>query len=327
MARGALGSARVRVATKVTLACAAAYAAATLVVHVPAPAAAMVPLIVFRTTDPWRVWRGVVGRLPGVVLGVGLATLILVFSEASWWWVALIVIVSAALQALPKIGDILVHNWQVAISAILVLGVGAGPYGGERLVESVIASVVTVLVAVLIWPPDAPAELTRRVDGVAADLAKDLRSVESLIDADPALVRTIEDGVLQHLVAARQTMEEVLTVRRSLRSGIYRWSSTRLRRVDEQAARLVWLTDEAQTVSSLARGIDALDADPRCALPTAEDRAQLREGCNAVAQAVLDPAGRTGVLDRLDAVLGGGGAATDPWRRALGTPRPADLAR
>ncbi|MGH7918956.1 MAG: FUSC family protein, partial [Candidatus Dormibacteraceae bacterium] len=312
--RAILRNPDLRIAVKMTLACGLAYAVATAVLGVPAVAAPLVPLIVFRTPDPWTVWRGLFGRLLGVLLGVGAAVAILAVSKPTWFWVAIVVALCAVLQAIPKLGDFLVHNWQIAISAVLVLGAGPGPYGAERFLESLFGVGITILVAALVWPPDPIAELTRRVDRVAANLEHDLRSTAALAGANPREALQAEQELLTRLVATHETVGDVPKARRSLRYSHHRWSR-RPEGINQVAARLDRLAALHHIVGTIVHAVVHLDCESGQAPPTEAERARFREAVDLMANAV---ASRSAIPDgaleaRLEGILRPVSDTSDPW--------------
>ncbi len=310
-----------RVGVKMTMASGLSWWLGGVVVHVAAPAAAMVPLIVFRNEDPWNVWRGIVGRMLGVFIGVGIAVFILAVSRPSAWWVVVVVAATAAMQAIPKVGESLFHNWQIAVSFVLVVGLGPGPYGTERLVESVVGGAVTIAVANLVWPPDPAAELRRRLARLVDQMCDDLRHVPGMVGADQSTTRLFAHRVLGHASSAQATLAEVPVARRSLRFSIRRWSRAD-QAVDDVARRIQLLSSLYYIVEALAHHLGHLTAEDadfvrRNGLATAYQTA-----VNALVGAVEAVPDRVGAAD--DGVAAEVGAALaetarGPWMTALTT--------
>jgi uncharacterized membrane protein YccC len=302
----------VRVGTKMAMASGLSWWLGGLAVHGPASAAAMAPLIAFRNEDPWNVWHGIIGRLFGVVLGVGAAVCILALSRPSTWWVVLIVVVTAAIQAIPHVGERLVHNWQIAVSAILVLGIGQGTYGGERLVETLVGGGVTLLVASLVWPPDPVGELRRRLTRAGQTLGEDLRQVPRLLGVDVDAAHAFEAGVIQHGAFCHGAVTNIEPARQSLRYSVRRWNHAE-QALTEVAGRLERLSGLYHLVETLAHDLvhlarqgERLDDDGRqpayetavAALVSAVER--LTDG---------GPSREPSLVERVDALA----APAGPW--------------
>jgi len=114
--------------------------------------AAIVPLLVIRA-DPTATLRGSLGRVVGVLIGVGVGLVALVLASPSAVMVGVVMFVSLgidrALRAVPHL-ELDTRN-QTAISALLMLFVPAGvvTYGGIRVWETLLGAAVALLVEVL----------------------------------------------------------------------------------------------------------------------------------------------------------------------------------
>jgi hypothetical protein len=287
-----------------------------LTVHVHAAAAALVPLIVFRNDDPWNVWRGIIGRFVGVIVGVGLAVIILTISHPSAWWVVLIVAATAAIQAAPRIGEPLFHNWQIAVSGVLVLGVGPGPYGAERLVETLVGGGVTLVVANVVWPPDPAAELRRRLTRMSRTLSEDLRQVPGLLGASRETTRAFEHHVLEHTAFSDATVADIALARRSLRFSVRRWTNG-AKGLEDAAERIRLLGSLYHVVDVLAH--DLVHLAPRGdGIAAGQGEEMVYEATVTALASVIDRATNTpwlavpGLLEGVDTALSGSRTAAGP---------------
>jgi hypothetical protein len=130
-------------------------------------------------------WERILSVLAGVLVAIGVASVV----GLTWWSLGAVVALSLVVGRALRLGP---HLLEVPISAMLVLAVtNAEHLAIERVYETLIGSAVGVLVNLAIAPPlymqpagDALAELADRTAGVLRGLAGDLRRGWSRSAAD-----------------------------------------------------------------------------------------------------------------------------------------------
>jgi hypothetical protein len=130
-------------------------------------------------------WERVLSVLAGVLVAIGVASVV----GLTWWSLGAVVALSLVVGRALRLGP---HLLEVPISAMLVLAVtNAEDLAVERVYETLIGSAVGVLVNLVIAPPlymqpagDALAELADRTAGVLRGLADQLREGWSRSAAD-----------------------------------------------------------------------------------------------------------------------------------------------
>jgi uncharacterized membrane protein YgaE (UPF0421/DUF939 family) len=142
--------------------------------------AAIVPLVALRTDDPYgalgvSVWR-VVGTVLGILLGIAALAL---DPSAPLWLVAGTVVIGLGLGLLAR-GPAEPINPVTAVVALIVIFVGKGrvdTYAWDRIWETFIGAAVTMVVAVVVWPPDPIVGLRRLLTDLGETVSADLRGV------------------------------------------------------------------------------------------------------------------------------------------------------
>ena len=130
-------------------------------------------------------WERILSVLAGVLVAIGLASVV----GLTWWSLGAVVALSLVVGRALRLGP---HLLEVPISAMLVLAVtNAGDFAIERVYETLIGSAVGILVNLLIAPPlymqpagDALAELADRMAALLRGLAGQLREGWSRSAAD-----------------------------------------------------------------------------------------------------------------------------------------------
>ena len=161
------GRAAVLWSLRVTVAATASYVVASLIFPGTQPLLApLTAMLVVQVTPLSLLASGldrVVAVVAGVVLAVGFAAVV----PLEWWSLGLLILVSITIGQYLRLRANLV---EVAISAMLVLGVGA--IGAEaaawqRIAETLVGAAVGV-VATLLFPPKVPSgDAGRAIDGLA----------------------------------------------------------------------------------------------------------------------------------------------------------------
>jgi uncharacterized membrane protein YccC len=150
--------------------------------------AALVPLVAM-LGDPYAAFNvslaRVLGVLVGVLLGIGL---IHVSPGSSTVLVALLFVTSLALGLVIRIGG--QPNNQIAISALFMLYLGeatkAESVGFARVWETALGAGVSLVVSMLLWPPDPLAETRRRLGVLTRWTHDDLRATADLLERGSA---------------------------------------------------------------------------------------------------------------------------------------------
>src|SRR5918998_5962714 len=136
---------------KVTLAVVAAYLLAEVLHLSEHPIVApLVALLVVQLTLYQSLVHGL-GRVGGVLAGVGVAVLVAHFAGLTWWSLGAVVAGSIVVGRLLRLGP---HLFEAPISAMLLLEVGgSGTLGLARVEEAVLGALVGIAVSLLVAPP------------------------------------------------------------------------------------------------------------------------------------------------------------------------------
>ena len=151
----------------------------------------------------------VVSVVAGVALAVGFASVV----PLTWWSLGLLIFVSIALGQLLRLRA---NQIEVAISAMLVLGVGslgATSAAGQRIAETLVGAAVGIL-ANLVFPPKiASSDAGHAIDGLAdrisALLERAAEELDELLgdpDEDGDRLRTVSRG---WLIDARRITHDI----------------------------------------------------------------------------------------------------------------------
>lgn len=120
-----------------------------------------------------------VGVVAGVVVASGLA---LAFGQSTW---VVLVAIAAALALAWALRMTTGTSNQVAISALLVLSLGAATpgYAVERVIETIIGAVIGFVVNLVFVPPVALAPAQRAVDALGGEVAASLDRLAAALSA------------------------------------------------------------------------------------------------------------------------------------------------
>jgi uncharacterized membrane protein YgaE (UPF0421/DUF939 family) len=153
------------------------------------------------------------GVLAGVVLGIGAVAAAGVSTSA----VVLLIVAGLAIGLFLSTGPEL--NTQIAISALLVLVVtqDADTYAVERIWETGAGSVVSLLVAAFVLPPDPLAESERRLAETARALAADLAGAQGTLTGGDPSARALLAHADEHARATGRAVEDLPRALRALR--------------------------------------------------------------------------------------------------------------
>ena len=171
---------------RVTLAATASYVVATLLFPEGRPLLAPLTAMLVVQVTPISLLASGLDRVVAVVAGVGLAVGFSAVVPLEWWSLGLLILVSLVLgQSLRLRANLL----EVAISAMLVLGVGAlqtTSAAWQRITETLVGAAVGVLLNLLLPPRVPSADAGAAIDGLADSLSRLLgRAADELAEQDP----------------------------------------------------------------------------------------------------------------------------------------------
>jgi uncharacterized membrane protein YgaE (UPF0421/DUF939 family) len=151
---------------KTALAATLSWELSIVLLHSTLPAlAALGAILTVQATVKQTVTFGI-QQVVGVTVGVGAAMALVGIVGVHLWTVALVILGALVVGNLLRLGR---QVNQVAISALLVLALGAG-YGSVRVIDTLLGAVVGVLVNALVAPPTHVQAAAAEVARVAEDL-------------------------------------------------------------------------------------------------------------------------------------------------------------
>ena len=150
----------------------------SLVLHpvVPPFSGALVPLLAMER-DPLRSALTIVKRVFGVLVGVAIGYFAVYVAAPGLWSALLVAVLVFATLILGRyFVSAGMPSRQVAISALITYGMTQinSNYGQARIGENLIGGAVTILVAIVVWPPNPEKYLRRLTSRLINDLAEDL---------------------------------------------------------------------------------------------------------------------------------------------------------
>ncbi len=161
------GRAAVLWSGRVTIAATASYVVASLIFPGTQPLLAPLTAMLVVQVTPLSLLASGLDRIIAVVSGVVLAIGFAAVVPLEWWSLGLLILVSITIGQYLRLRSNLV---EVAISAMLVLGVGAigaEAAAGQRIAETLVGAAVGI-VATLLFPPKVPSgDAGRALDGLA----------------------------------------------------------------------------------------------------------------------------------------------------------------
>jgi uncharacterized membrane protein YgaE (UPF0421/DUF939 family) len=273
----------------------------------PKPYFAVLAVVIAMQGTPYgsviRAGQLLLGVLVGLVLGV----LALQVTGLSGPTVAALILVALLLGTRIKVGAD--TNTQLAISALLLLAIGAVNWGLTRLWETAMGGVIAVLVSVVLWPPNPVGQVSERLRRTQRLLAEDLLKTFQLIGTEGDRRGNLS-RLRSHSGDADEAVAQLTAAEQAIRWNPWRSSQRQqLARLDLQARLLAQLYRHAR---SAARAVADLREGDRSAQWTAAKPA-LVDAAQAVVEALelrlasqdqrpaLDRARRAGrdVADRL----------------------------
>src|SRR4051812_13963486 len=174
---------------RITVAATFAYIAALLMFPGTQPLLAPLTAMLVVQVTPLSLLASGLDRVIAVVAGVGLAIGFAAVVPLEWWSLGVLILISITIGQFLRLRSNLV---EVAISAMLVLGVGA--IGAEaaawqRIAETLVGAAVGII-ATLVFPPKVgSADAGRAIDGLADAVSELLvraaRELEAMADGEP----------------------------------------------------------------------------------------------------------------------------------------------
>jgi uncharacterized membrane protein YgaE (UPF0421/DUF939 family) len=116
-------------------------------------------------------------RIAGIVGGIIIADFITRFFIINDWSIALLICLGLGISALFKWDSAIAS--QVAVTGLLVVTAGAGSssYVIDRIVETVIGAIISILVNMFIFPPDFTDEASSRIKKTANEMAAHFQAI------------------------------------------------------------------------------------------------------------------------------------------------------
>ena len=196
--------------------------------------AALVPLVAIRD-EPYAALSLSLARMLGVIVGVLLGIAVVALFGISTSAVAALLVAGLLIGLVLRTGPEL--NTQIAISALLLVVAtsDADTYALERIWETALGSVTTLVVAAFVLPPDPLREAQRRlaesIDALAADLS-DAQGTLTRGDPSPRALLTHAD---EHARANARAVEDLPKALHAIRwSPLRRGSRTQLETVERR---------------------------------------------------------------------------------------------
>src|SRR3954469_5916302 len=170
--------------------------------------AVIVPMVAIRD-DTHAALSLSLGRMLGVIAGVLLGLAVVAAAGVSTAAIVLLLVVGLAVGLFLRTGPEL--NTQIAISALLVLIVtrNADEYAVERIWETGVGSLVTLVLAAFLLPPDPLREAARRLSASAAALQDDLADARGTLTAGDPSARALLAHADEHARAAGRAVEDL----------------------------------------------------------------------------------------------------------------------
>jgi hypothetical protein len=168
---------------RITVAATASYLVASLFFPGTEPLLAPLTAMLVVQVTPLSLLASGLDRIVAVVAGVALAVAFAAVVPLEWWSLGVLILISITLGQFLRLRSNLV---EVAISAMLVLGVGA--IGAEaaawqRIAETLVGAAVGI-VATLVFPPKAgTSDAGRAIDGLADEVSELLARAAGELDA------------------------------------------------------------------------------------------------------------------------------------------------
>jgi uncharacterized membrane protein YccC len=283
-----------RLAVKMAAGGTAAWAASSALGASRPVFAVLVPLVGL-SGDPFSAVSVSVDRILGIFAGVGIGIALVHGRLDGTLAVAIALAAGSLVGIVLRVGSR--PNIQASISALFMLGVaGSERAGVARVWETAVGAVITIALAILVWPPDPARELRLRLARLRQALATDLSAVADDLATGSGAADAHLEAVREHSLDAIREYFDVDTAKHALR-----WNP--LRRGD--AAELADLERRTALAARLYRHARALTRDVADVGTRSPSLAAVtRHVADASDRALAgEPAGEA--LDRAEALLAG----------------------
>ena len=161
------GRAAVLWSLRITVAATASYVVASLIFPGTQPLLAPLTAMLVVQVTPLSLLASGLDRVVAVVAGVLLAVGFAAVVPLEWWSLGILILISITIGQFLRLRSNLV---EVAISAMLVLGVGAigaQAAASQRIAETLVGAAVGIIATLLFPPKVASADAGRAIDGLA----------------------------------------------------------------------------------------------------------------------------------------------------------------
>ena len=198
---------------RITVAATASYIVASLLFPGTQPLLAPLTAMLVVQVTPISLLASGLDRVVAVVAGVALAVGFAAVVPLEWWSLGVLILISITIGQFLRLRSNLV---EVAISAMLVLGVGAigaEAAAGQRIAETLVGAAVGII-ATLVFPPKvASSDAGRAIDGLAdavsALLLRAADELETMAEGDP---RRLAGAAREWLDDARRITHDIPVV-------------------------------------------------------------------------------------------------------------------
>ena len=290
------GRASVLWSLRITVAATASYLVASLFFPGTQPLLAPLTAMLVVQVTPLSLLASGLDRIVAVVAGVALAVVFAAVVPLEWWSLGFLILISITIGQFLRLRSNLV---EVAISAMLVLGVGA--IGAEaaawqRIAETVVGAAVGII-ATLVFPPKvASSDAGRAIDGLADSvselLARAATELDAMAEKDP---RRLSGAAREWLGDARRITHDIPVI------GAALLRAEEGRRLNVRAVRTPYVE------AGLRQGLEALEHT------AVSIRGLMRSVVDASDSDWLDEDSARGVLRDLADTFRGLAAGTDAF--------------
>ena len=206
------GKAAIAWTARLTAAAIASFVVADAVFPHTVPLLAPLTALLVIQITPVSILRSGIERVISVVLGVTVAVTFTSWVGLTWWSLGTVIALSLVLGQALRLGG---NTIEVAISAMLVLGVGATTVDSaawKRIAETLVGAGVGVLEN-LIYPPRVTSEeAARAIDGLADDLARLLETAAEELENDQMPTKELAERSQGWLGQVRRVTHEIPNV-------------------------------------------------------------------------------------------------------------------
>ncbi len=194
---------------RITVAATSAYVAASLIFPGTQPLLAPLTAMLVVQVTPLSLLASGLDRVVAVVSGVGLAVGFAAVVPLEWWSLGILILISITVGQFLRLRSNLV---EVAISAMLVLGVGAisaEAAAWQRIAETLVGAAVGIL-ATLLFPPKAgSSDAGRAIDGLADAVSELLVRAAEELDAMTEEPQRLPGAAREWLDDARRITHQI----------------------------------------------------------------------------------------------------------------------